>query len=175
MIHPFFINLQKPLQTFKLKKGYNELVQVLADGLLQEVFMVIAVIDGQGGGIGKALVEKLRKELGDGVKIIALGTNSAATTIMLKSGANEGATGENAIKYMAPKVDIIVGPIGIIVADSMLGELTPAMATAISSSPAHKVLIPLNRCNISVAGVMEDTLPSHIDNAVSIVKGIIKT
>jgi len=104
--------------------------------------MRIAVVDGQGGGIGKAIVEKLRKELPGDVEIIALGTNSAATVLMLKAGANEGATGENAIVYNADKVDVIMGVIGIIAANSMMGELTPLMARAIAESPAKKVLIP---------------------------------
>lgn len=132
--------------------------------------MRIAVIDGQGGGIGKSIVEKLRKELPDDVPIIALGTNVAATSLMLKAGANEGASGENAIIYNVPKVDIILGAIGIIVANSMMGELTPLMAEAIGSSPAKKILIPVNKCNIEVAGVMNETLPQHIDNAIYIVK-----
>ena len=132
--------------------------------------MRIAVIDGQGGGIGKSIVEKLRKKLPDDVPIIALGTNVAATSLMLKAGANEGASGENAIVYNVPKVDIILGAIGIIVANSMMGELTPLMAEAIGSSPAKKILIPVNKCNIEVAGVMNETLPQHIDNAIYIVK-----
>ena len=94
--------------------------------------MRIAVIDGQGGGIGKVIVERLRKELPKNVNIIALGTNSASTILMLKAGAYEGATGENAIVFNSGKVDIIVGPIGIIVANTMMGELTPKMAVAIS-------------------------------------------
>jgi hypothetical protein len=88
---------------------------------------------------------------------------------MLKAGADEGASGENAVVYSAGKVDIIVGVIGIIVANSMLGELTPLMAKAIAESPAKKVLIPLNRCNIHVAGVKNEPLPYLIDNAVALV------
>ncbi|MBM7686750.1 MAG: hypothetical protein PWP07_2653 [Epulopiscium sp.] len=107
--------------------------------------MRIAVIDGQGGGIGKSIVEKLRKELMEDIEIVALGTNSLATSFMMKAGANEGATGENAIVYNSSKVDIIIGAIGIIAANSMLGELTPTMAKAIAESPAKKVLLPLNR------------------------------
>jgi len=133
--------------------------------------MRIAVIDGQGGGIGKAIVEKLRKELPEDVEIIALGTNATATAIMLKAGAHEGASGENAIVYNVPRVDIIVGVIGIIAANSMMGELTPAMARAISESHAKKILIPLNRCNIEVVGVRNEPLPHHIENAVSMIKG----
>jgi len=134
--------------------------------------MKIAVVDGQGGGIGKAVVEKLRKELPEDTQIIALGTNALATTLMLKAGANEGASGENAIVFNAPKVDIIVGPIGIISANSMMGELTPLMAAAIAESPARKILIPLNRCNIEIAGVKNEPLPYYIEHAVEMVKKI---
>jgi len=130
----------------------------------------IAVIDGQGGGIGKAVVEKLRKELPEETEIIALGTNASATVLMLKAGANEGATGENAIVYNAGKVDVIIGAIGIIVANAMMGELTPQIARAITESHARKILIPLNRCNIEIVGVKSEPLPHHIENAVSIIK-----
>lgn len=132
--------------------------------------MRIAVVDGQGGGIGKAIVERLRKELPEGAQIIALGTNAVATMLMLKAGANEGASGENAIVYNVPKVDIIVGAIGIIVANAMMGELTPLMAGAIAQSPAKKVLIPLSRCNIEVVGVKNEPLPHHIESAIYIIK-----
>lgn len=132
--------------------------------------MRIAVIDGQGGGIGKAIVAKFRGYYDDQIEIVALGTNSVATSIMLKAGANEGATGENAIVYNTSKVDIILGPIGIICAYSFLGELTPRMASAIAESPAKKVLIPLNRCNITVAGIENKPLPHYIDDAIEIVK-----
>ena len=115
--------------------------------------MRIAVIDGQGGGIGKAIVDKLRKELPEDVEIIALGTNSLATSSMIKAGANEGATGENAIAFNVTKVDLVMGTIGILCANSMLGELTPAMAKSIAESPAKKILLPLNRSNIEIVGV----------------------
>ena len=130
----------------------------------------IAVIDGQGGGIGKAIVERLRKVFGDSVELLALGTNSLATALMLKAGANEGATGENAIVCNAAKVNLIIGPIGIVCANSLLGELTPLMAKAISESPAQKILIPLNRCNVMVAGVESKPLPHYIDDAIEIIK-----
>lgn len=133
--------------------------------------MRIAVIDGQGGGIGKGIVDKLRNTFGNEIEILALGTNALATALMLKSGANEGASGENAIVVNASKVDLIVGSIGIIAANSMLGELSPAMAKAIAESSAKKVLIPLNRCNIYVAGVKNEPLPVCIDDAIELIKG----
>ena len=136
--------------------------------------MKIAVIDGQGGGIGKAIVEKLRRELPEQTHIVALGTNAVATMLMLKAGANEGASGENAIIVNSSRVDIIVGAIGIIVANAMMGELTPKMSEAIASSSAKKVLIPLNRCNIEVAGIKNDPLPQHIDSAVVIISNYLK-
>lgn len=135
--------------------------------------MRIAVVDGQGGGIGRLLVETLRKTLDEDAEIIALGTNAAATAAMLKAGANEGATGENAIVYTSSKVECILGPLGIIGANSMLGEVTPAMARAIAESPARKVLIPLGRCNIEVVGLDKGlSLPEVIEHAVCLIKPV---
>lgn len=136
--------------------------------------MRIAVVDGQGGGIGKLIVEKLRIAFGNELAILAMGTNALATALMLKAGANEGASGENVIIYNASKVDIIIGAIGIVCANSMLGELTPIMAKAISESSAIKVLIPLNRCNILVAGTKNEPLPHYIDEAIDLVGDILK-
>ena len=133
----------------------------------------IAVIDGQGGGIGKAIVEKLNKEINENINIIGLGTNSSATAVMLRAGAAEGATGENAIIVNSHKVDIIIGPIGIIVANSMMGELTPKMADAVTESTAKKILIPLNRCGIEIVGVQNDSLPQLIEKAVLKVKELV--
>lgn len=126
--------------------------------------MKVAVVDGQGGGIGKVITEKLRKEFGEQIEIIAFGTNALATAALLKAGANEGATGENAIVQNMAEMDVIVGPLGIIVAHSMLGELTPLMAEAIAKSKARKLLLPINRCNIDVIGAKADPLP-HLVNA----------
>ena len=128
--------------------------------------MRIAVVDGQGGGIGKAIVDRIKKANIDNVEILALGTNSFATDQMLKAGAHMGATGENAIIYNMDKVDIVCGVIAILSANSMLGELTPSMATAISSSSAFKVLLPINRCGIHVVGVVDSNLNTYIDEVV---------
>ena len=137
--------------------------------------MVIAVVDGQGGGIGRTIVEKIRKELSQEVEIVALGTNATATSVMLKAGADEGATGENAILVNVKKVDIIVGVLGIISANSMLGELSPQMALAIADSPAMKLLLPLNRCNIEVVGSDKNTpLPVLIAELVDSIKAKLK-
>jgi len=135
--------------------------------------MQIMVVDGQGGGIGKTVIEQLRTKLGDEIEIWAFGTNALATSSMLKAGANEGATGENAIVWNAAKVDIIIGSIAIIAANSMLGELTPLMASAIAQSPAKKVLIPLNRCQIYVMGASSEPLPHYVSDVVDFVKNSI--
>lgn len=129
----------------------------------------LAVIDGQGGGIGKALVERLRQQLGQQVHLLALGTNALATSAMLRAGADEGATGENAIVRNAARVEVIVGPIGIVVANAMLGELTPAMACAIGESPARKFLIPVSRCSVQVAGVETRSLPQSVEQVMEMV------
>lgn len=132
--------------------------------------MRVAVIDGQGGGIGKVIVDKLRKAFGEEIDIIALGTNSLATAIMLKAGANEGATGENAISYNVNKVDLILGPIAIICANGLLGELTPNMANIIGESSVRKILIPLSKCNIEIAGIENKPLPHYVEDAIEMVK-----
>lgn len=140
----------------------------------------IAVIDGQGGGIGKLLVEKLARALHDKhAEIIVLGTNVLATSTMLKAGAAEGVTGENAIVQNAGKVDIIAGTISLLVAHSMLGEFTPAMAEAVAKSPAVKVLLHLNRSGVEVVGVPAEPLPHLVDmlveRVVALVGGCEKT
>ncbi|NLM73780.1 MAG: DUF3842 family protein [Clostridiaceae bacterium] len=132
--------------------------------------MRIAVVDGQGGGIGKLIVEKLKASFNEQAEIIVLGTNALATAAMLKAGGDEGATGENAIIVNVPKVDLIVGTVGIIAANSMMGELTPNMARAIAESPAKKILIPLNRCNLYIAGTINEPLSQSIDALVEAVR-----
>jgi len=136
-------------------------------------YVRIAVIDGQGGGIGKNIIEKLRKELLLEVEILALGTNAIATSNMLKSGANEGASGENAIMQNVDKVDIILGTLSILVAYSMLGEFTPKMAEAVAKSKAKKILLPLNRSGVEIVGVSAEPLPHLVDYMVDQVKKLV--
>lgn len=136
--------------------------------------MQIMIVDGQGGGIGKAVIENLRRKIGEDLPIIALGTNSLATSAMLKAGANEGATGENAIVVCSQKADVIVGSIAIIAANSMLGELTPRMAQAIAESPAEKLLIPLSRSNISVMGTVSKPLPHYVEDVIRAIRELIE-
>ena len=126
----------------------------------------ICVIDGQGGGIGSAAIKKLRECFEESIEIIALGTNAIATVQMLKAKANKGASGENAIIQTVGKVDVIIGPIGIILANAMMGEVTPKMARAIASSPAKKVLIPLSQENIEIVGLSSTPLPHLIEELV---------
>jgi Ni,Fe-hydrogenase maturation factor len=130
----------------------------------------IAVIDGQGGGIGSLVVKMLREELRDSIEIIALGTNSTATTAMMKSRANKGATGENAIIWNAERVDVITGTLSIILPNGMLGELTSEMAKAITSSPAKKILIPLNQEGIEIVGIVKEPLPHMVEKLIEYIK-----
>ncbi len=127
--------------------------------------MNILVIDGQGGRIGKAIIEALRAKGAD-CEITAVGTNTIATGAMLKAGADRSATGENPVVVMCGEADVITGPVGIIAANSLVGEITPKMALAVSESRAHKVLIPVNKCRVSIAGVRDMTLGEYISDAV---------
>ena len=126
--------------------------------------MNILVIDAQGGGIGKQVVAAVKKRLPE-LAITAIGTNSLATSSMLKAGADNAATGENAVVVGCRTADIIVGPIGIAIADSLLGEITPKMATAVGQSNAKRILIPINHCNNIIVGV-EDLNISKLIEAV---------
>ncbi len=125
--------------------------------------MKIAVIDGQGGGIGALIVRRIREEFPDLMEIIALGTNAAATTSMMKSRANKGATGENAIIWNSSRVDLIVGPLSIVLPDAMLGEVTARMASAIIASGATKILLPLNQEGVEVVSVSKEPLPHLVE------------
>ena len=135
--------------------------------------MKVIVIDGQGGNIGKQLVKKIRDGFPD-VYIRAIGTNSSATANMLKGGADEGATGENALIVGCREADIIVGPIGIVVADALLGEVSPKMAEAVATSSAKKVLIPLNRCDVLIPGVEGKSTSDLLNDAEKMIRDIMK-
>lgn len=134
----------------------------------------IAVIDGQGGGIGSLVVKRLREEFRDSLEIIALGTNAVATTAMMRAGADKGASGENAIAWNTGKVNIITGPVSIMLPNAMLGELTTVMTEAVSSSPAKKILLPLNQEQIDIVGVAKEPLPHLIDALIKNMKEIIR-
>lgn len=131
--------------------------------------MKIIVIDGQGGRMGSLIIEKI-KEAGITQELTAIGTNSLATSAMLKAGASTAATGENPVIVNSRTADFIIGPIGIIAADSLLGEITPAMANAVSSSAAYKILLPLNRCSHYIAGVQNLGLGDLVQDAVNKLK-----
>lgn len=127
--------------------------------------MKIIIIDGQGGKMGNAVVSQLKKSHPE-LEIIAIGTNSIATASMLKAGADFGATGENPAVINSRDADIIIGPIGIVIANSLFGEITPTMSEAIGSSKAHKILIPVNRCNHYVVGCENLTLAGYLAQVV---------
>jgi hypothetical protein len=135
----------------------------------------IAVIDGQGGGIGNAIIKRLRESFGEAVEIIGLGTNAMATGAMLKAGANKGASGENAIVRTVKTVDIIIGTTGIVLANSMMGELTPEMAEAIASSPAMKFLLPLKMPEVEIIGAPKEPLPHLIDQLIKRIQELVGT
>lgn len=123
----------------------------------------ICVIDGQGGGIGSAIIKRLKTLFEETVEIVALGTNAIATAQMLKAKANRGASGENAIIQTVNKVDLIIGPVAIVIANSMMGEVTPEIAAAVAGSPAKKLLIPLTQENVEIVGLDPMPLPHLID------------
>lgn len=127
-------------------------------------------MDGQGGGIGAEIIKGLRNELGAGVEILALGTNSTATSRMMKAGANKGATGENAIVRTSHRADVIMGPLAIIISNSMMGEVTPKMSEAVCSCDARKILIPLTQENVRIIGVSGEPLPHLVGHAIKLIK-----
>lgn len=130
--------------------------------------MKIVVMDGQGGKMGKGIIEKL-KESQLSASVWAIGTNSIATAVMLRAGADFGATGENAVLVNCRDADVIVGPIGIVVADALLGEVSPAMATAVGQSAAQKVLLPINKCNNHIVGIRSLLMGELLEDAVKLV------
>ena len=128
--------------------------------------MNILVMDAQGGGIGKQVVTAVRTRFPDAT-ITAVGTNAAATTAMLRAGADEGATGENAAVVCCRRADVIIGPVGIVIADAMLGEVTPRMAVAVGQSAAKRILIPVNHCANFIAGVADLSVGRLVDSVVA--------
>ena len=131
--------------------------------------MQILVIDAQGGGIGRQLVSGLRQAVPD-AEITAVGTNSAATAAMHRAGADHAATGENAVVVACRKADIIMGPIGMVIADSLFGEITPVMAAAVGQSSAKRVLIPFNHCDNILVGVPNTSVSALLQEAVDVVR-----
>lgn len=133
--------------------------------------MKVLIIDGQGGGIGRQIVAMIKSELPE-TAVTVVGTNSTATSAMLKAGADFAATGENAVLVNCRKADVIIGAIGIVIADSLMGEITPAMAAAVGQSEAKKILIPINQCDNIVVGVPDLSMVKLIRNAVDIIKDL---
>ena len=134
--------------------------------------MKVVVIDGQSGRMGQLFIERA-KSASLPCQIMAVGTNAIATSAMLKAGADNGATGENPVLVSCRTADIIVGPIGILAADSLMGEISPAMAVAVGQSPARKLLLPVNQCNNIVAGVPNLSLGKLMDEAVELLKSML--
>ena len=131
--------------------------------------MKIIIIDGQGGKMGRAVIEQLRKSFPE-QELLAIGTNSIATSSMMKAGAVLGATGENPIVVACRDADIIIGSIAIVMADSLLGEVTPAMAVAVGQSHAQKLLLPVNRCNNHIIGTADLSVSQLIDETIKFLK-----
>lgn len=136
--------------------------------------MKILVIDAQGGGLGKQLITKIKKDIPE-LTVIAVGTNTIATAAMLKAGADEAATGENAVIVASRKADIIIGPIGMVIADAMLGEITPKMALAVAQSEAMRIIIPFSNCDNYVAGVSDFGISRLTKDALDFLKKHLKT
>jgi len=134
--------------------------------------MRILVIDGQGGQLGGQLIKALHSKF-EGIHISAVGTNATATATMLKAGANQAATGENPVIVACKKADVIIGPIGIVIADAMFGEITPKMAVAVGQSDAVRILLPVNKCDNLVAGVAESNMTAIIEDVLVKVKDVL--
>lgn len=134
--------------------------------------MRILIIDGQGGGLGRQLVTAV-KENAPEAEVLAVGTNSTATGAMLRAGADQAATGENAVLVACRRADVIIGPIGIVIADSMLGEITPAMAAAVGQSQARRILLPVNQCDNLVVGAADLSMADKVREAAELLRGLL--
>lgn len=134
--------------------------------------MRILIIDGQGGGLGRQLVTAVKEKCPE-AEVLAVGTNSTATGAMLRAGADQAATGENAVLVACRKADVIIGPIGIVIADSMLGEITPAMAAAVGKSPARRILLPVNQCDNLVVGAADLSMADKVREAAELLRGLL--
>ena len=135
--------------------------------------MNITIIDGQGGQLGAQLVKEITRQFCD-ISITAIGTNAVATAAMLKAGASQAATGENPVVVACRKADVIIGPIGIVIADSMLGEITDKMAVAVGRANAVRILIPMNKCENMVAGVPDLNMGALIGDAIAKLRHIVE-
>jgi hypothetical protein len=132
--------------------------------------MIVAVIDGMGGGIGAQIVTQLRQELPLDVEILALGTNAVATDRMMKARASRGASGENAIRVSIGQADFILAPIGVVVPNSLMGEVTPAIAEAIAGAPGQKLLLPINQPHFQIVGIEWKALTKQISAAIQVIR-----
>lgn len=134
--------------------------------------MRILIIDGQGGGLGRQLVSAVKEKCPE-AEVLAVGTNSTATGAMLRAGADQAATGENAVLVACRRADVIIGPIGIVIADSMLGEITPAMAAAVGQSQARRILLPVNQCDNLVVGAADLSMADKVREAAELLRGLL--
>ena len=133
----------------------------------------VMVVDGMGGRIGQEIVSRLRTAFGTGVELLAVGTNSAATAAMMKAGANRGATGENAVRITVREADVVIGPLSVLIPDSMMGEVTPLMAESLALSSARKVMLPLTNPRIDLVGITKNPLPHLMDEAIALVASML--
>ena len=134
--------------------------------------MKVLIIDGQGGGLGRQLVTAVKEKCPE-AEVLAVGTNSTATGAMLRAGADQAATGENAVLVACRKADVIIGPVGIVISDSMLGEITPAMAAAVGKSPARRILLPVNQCDNLVVGAADLSMADKVREAAELLRGLL--
>ena len=134
--------------------------------------MKILIIDGQGGGLGRQLVTAVKEQYPE-IEVLAVGTNSAATNAMLRAGADRAATGENSVVVASGQADVIMGPLGMVIADSMLGEITPRMALAVGQSRAKRILVPVSQCDNIVAGTQDISMAQNVQNAVTVLQTLI--